>query len=308
MTISLDDVLAIEALENRIRAILPELYADTYEDVLPTPMGSAGLRYDNEGRVAWDQIWSTFCDLAMAGGPPHRGTLLEPASEDEIASDSETYNRNSEEIRRGLTLVTGLPSEPGPLVGWLTLRCESVGMAGWLTRAVVMENVLARQNDATLLLPCGPAFRIQKEIRNVITVVAKTCHYWSRHMSPEKQASIDSLFRQSTTDSRLLQPALRSEADRDHRAYREVLESIRQGISQATQLPCFENRYVGWLGVECRSVRAAIIIMRAMVAENVVSRREGEVVFLPVSMGDHHDRVTKTFTKVWHLSLVRKIL
>src|SRR5215468_4009836 len=115
MTISLDDVVAIEALENRIRAILPELYADTYEEVLPTPMGSAGLRYDNEGRVAWDQIWSTFCDLAMAGGPPHRGTLLEPASEDEIASDLETYNRNSEEIRRGLTLVTRLSSEPGPL-------------------------------------------------------------------------------------------------------------------------------------------------------------------------------------------------
>src|SRR4030095_16421629 len=127
MTISLDDVLAIEALENRIRAILPELYADRYEDVLPTPMGSAGLRYDNEGRVAWDQIWATFCDLAMAGGPPHRGALLEPASEDEIASNPETYKQNSQEIRRGLTLVTGLSTQPRPVSRWVVVRCGGVG-------------------------------------------------------------------------------------------------------------------------------------------------------------------------------------
>jgi len=30
-------------------------------------------------------------------------------------------------------------------------------------------------------LPAGPAFRLDKEIKNVITVVAKTHHYWTEH-------------------------------------------------------------------------------------------------------------------------------
>ena len=86
MSITLEDVIALEELETRLRAILPEQYQDSYEDVLPVSMGSAGLKFDADGHVAWNEVWASFCDLAMAGGPPHRGTLLEPASVEAVAA------------------------------------------------------------------------------------------------------------------------------------------------------------------------------------------------------------------------------
>jgi sirohydrochlorin cobaltochelatase len=32
-----------------------------------------------------------------------------------------------------------------------------------------------------LFLPAGPTFRLDKEIKNVVTVIAKTHHYWKEH-------------------------------------------------------------------------------------------------------------------------------
>ena len=69
-----------DTLDTRLRTLLPPLYQDSYAEVQPVSMGSAGLKYGTDGQVAWDEIWQTFCDLALAGGPPHRGTLLEAAS------------------------------------------------------------------------------------------------------------------------------------------------------------------------------------------------------------------------------------
>ena len=43
--------------------------------------------------------------------------------------------------------------------------------------------------------------------------------------------------------------------------------------------------YTGWLGVACPSVRSAIWMMRALVASNVLSRREGTTLFVPVNHG-----------------------
>lgn len=37
--------------------------------------------------------------------------------------------------------------------------------------------------DKILLLPAGPDFRIEYEIKNVVTAVAKTHHYWTEHRS-----------------------------------------------------------------------------------------------------------------------------
>jgi sirohydrochlorin cobaltochelatase len=84
-----DDQRALEELDLRLRVLLPATYQDSYENLEPTPMGSAGLKYGPDGRVAWDQIWSSFCDLAMAGGPPHKGKLLEPGDADAIAAAPE---------------------------------------------------------------------------------------------------------------------------------------------------------------------------------------------------------------------------
>ncbi|MGC4003133.1 MAG: hypothetical protein QM811_08345 [Pirellulales bacterium] len=75
-----------KALEARINALLPPRYVGCFEDVAPSSMGSAQLRYDDQGRVVWGEIWTTFCHLALAGGPPHRGRLLDAVADDELHS------------------------------------------------------------------------------------------------------------------------------------------------------------------------------------------------------------------------------
>jgi sirohydrochlorin cobaltochelatase len=57
-------------------------------------------------------------------------------------------------------------------------------MALWLLRAVTAENVCVRREGTTLFFPAGPTFRLEEEIKNVITVAAKTLHYWKEHPPP----------------------------------------------------------------------------------------------------------------------------
>jgi sirohydrochlorin cobaltochelatase len=117
----------------------------------------------------------------LAGGPPHRGTLLEPVSPDEIARKPEQYARVVQELERGLRLVTGLPTKQSETPGWIGLVCESEEMALWLLRAIIVENVTVRREEKMLWFPAGPDFRMEREIKNVVTVVAKTNHYWQEH-------------------------------------------------------------------------------------------------------------------------------
>jgi hypothetical protein len=150
--------------------------------VSAAPMGSAPMRYTEDGHVAWDEMWTGFCDLALAGGPPHRDTLLEPVPPDEVKADLENYERVVCEIERGWRMVTGLPTVRSEKLGWVGLKCEDEEMALWILRAIVVENVCVRREGSVLYLPAGPAFRLDKEIKNVITVVAKTHHYWTEHL------------------------------------------------------------------------------------------------------------------------------
>ncbi len=282
MTVGSEDQGAFEALEARIRTILPEEYQDCYDDVQPVSMGSAGLKYGSDGRVAWDDIWETFCDLAMAGGPPHKGTLLGPGSPVEIDAQPERYRQVVEEICRGIAMVTGLTAERSPISGWVRVHCASHGMAGWLVRAIVMENVLARCEGAVLDLPAGPHYRIEKEIKNVITVIAKTCHYWSDHMWSSQQRDISNLFARLGVESPLVQPALPND-DFQADGHRMLCNTMAETIQQATGLRPWNQPCVGWLGLDCLDIRAAIWMMRSMVASNVLSRREGTVFFVPVN-------------------------
>ena len=66
--------------------LLPPGYRDGKE-VSALPMGSAPVRYDVNGEVAWDEMWTGFCDLALAGGPSHRSTLLEPVTPMQAQAD-----------------------------------------------------------------------------------------------------------------------------------------------------------------------------------------------------------------------------
>ncbi|WP_216847068.1 hypothetical protein, partial [Granulicella sp. L60] len=110
----MDDHQEFNDLEGRLKTILPETYQDSCDDVLPLLMGSAGLKYGTDGKVAWNEIWGSFCHLAMAGGPPHKGKLLAPARIEEIDAETERYSEVVKEICRGIGMVTGLRAEPSP--------------------------------------------------------------------------------------------------------------------------------------------------------------------------------------------------
>ena len=312
MNFTLDDVMALEALDKKLRAILPEQYQYSYDDVLPVSMGSAGLKFDDDGRVAWNKIWATFCDLAMAGGPPHRGTLLEPASEETVSAAPENYRRVADEIRRGVSLVTGLAAleDSTDIPGWIGIQCRGVGMSGWLVRAIVMENVLARHDAKILYLPAGPEFRLEREIKNVITTVAKACHYWNEHMPADQQEAIQRMFENASIDMELLEPASFPEVQNDPDSYRQAVGTLSREITERTGKACFPNRYVGWIGVECPDVRFAIGLMRAMVVENVLVRREESVLFLPVSarfaQGGRAERLLGALERMNRLQAVRR--
>ena len=273
--------IVLETLDARIKILLPEEYRDSYEAVQPVSMGSAGLKYDADGQVAWDQMWGSFCDLAMAGGPPHKGMLLEPGTESEIDADYGRYDEVVEEICRGIRLVTGLRSYMSPTPGWVCVTCLGDGMAGWLLRAIVMENVAARCRGAVLELPAAPHFRLEKEIKNVVTVIAKTCHYWLGHIPREQQQAIAELFVTMAGESPLIEPQFSSPGAAGNGI--GPSDGLAGLILRDTGLRASEHHYDGWLGLECLTVRSAVWMMRALVATNVLSRREGTVLFVPLN-------------------------
>lgn len=147
----------------------------------PQPMSSAPMRYAADGAVDWGTMWDSYCALAWDGGPPHRGTMLDA----EIESDPEhaDYRAAVSEIIRGIAAVSGLTAVPST-TGWIAVHCPSASMAGWLCAAIVQENVAARAEGFILFVPVGEHFRVEKEIKNVITVVAKTTHYWEELLPP----------------------------------------------------------------------------------------------------------------------------
>ena len=111
--------------------------------------------------------------------------------------------------------------------------------------------------------------------------MAKTCHYWQEHMSWTQQLAIGRLFDTLAEESPLVVPDLSLEepADDPQASVAHLAETIRRD----TGLPRSMHRYRGWLGVDCPTVRAAVWMMRLMIASNVLSRREGTTLFLPVN-------------------------
>ena len=276
-----EDVKGLERLDSRLRTMLPEQYQDSYEELQPVPMRSAGLKYGADGAVAWDEVWGSFCDLAMAGGPPHKGKLLEPGVEADINAQFARYDEVAEEICRGVRLVTGLRSYVSQAPGWVSVTCLGDGMANWLVRAILMENVAARRAGAVLELPAAPHFRLEKEIKNVVTVVAKTCHYWMGHIPPGQQRAIAGLFVTIGRETPLIAPDFAGTDSQESRG--ELAAAVAEAIRRDTGLSRSGHRYTAWLGVECPSVRSAVWMMRALVVANVLARREEGVLFVPVN-------------------------
>ncbi len=151
------------------------------------PMSSAPMKFDPEGQVDWGNMWDSFCALAQAGGPPHRPTRLMPAAAPNPADSA--YLWAAAEIERGILAVCGLQARLAA-PGWLAVECGSAGMARWLAEAIEAENVAARAESDQLWVPVDGAFRLEGEIKNVITVVAKTTHYWQQHLPDEAKQTL----------------------------------------------------------------------------------------------------------------------
>ena len=303
---------AVAAAEGRLRTLLPAVYVDRAEEVRPVSMGSAALAFAEDGRVAWDRMWGSFCDLAMAGGPPHKGKLLEAPGTAAVAPEPGRYAEVCGEIARGIGLTTGLKAGPAGTPGWLRVRCENDTMAGWLVRAITMENVAVRLEGSDVLVPAGPGFRLQKEIKNVITAVTKTAHYWSGHLPRGQQVAIAVLFDELDSEAPLLEPAWpagvgeagararveqalveatglrvvgRGDAEEPAAAERAANGPAADGVvdPHAGNQHAAETRYASWVGLECGSVRAAVTTMRRLVASNVLCRREETAIFVPLN-------------------------
>ncbi|HEY5316195.1 MAG TPA: hypothetical protein VIK18_26945 [Pirellulales bacterium] len=266
------------ALEARIHAILPPRYVGCFEEVSPASMGSAELKYDAQGRVAWGAIWTTFCHLALAGGPPHRGRLLEPVSVAEAEASPGEQAQVVAEIERALLLTTELPVSPSPRPGWVGIRCHDDDMAGWLVRAIVAENVIARRQQEVLFVPAGPAFRVEQEIKNVVVSVAKACHYLLDHVEPDQ--------RPSGLAGRLVEPPLPSEVLASPGKYLKAARELEQCIRRDTGLNTILGQTQGWIGVDCSSEEMAVWMLRAVVVEDILARCEGNRLCVPIDMSD----------------------
>jgi hypothetical protein len=271
-----------KVFEARLKVLLPEEYRDRYEDVQPVSMGSAGLKFASDGRVAWDEMWGSFCDLAMAGGPPHRGRLLESGSKAEIDAERGRYKQVVDELCRGVEMVTGLAAEASSIPGWIHVDCPSATMAGWLVRAINIENVSSYSEGMVLHLPAGPRFRLEKEIKNVVTAIAKTSHYWLGHTSVDQHRSIADLFEIMESESPLIQAPFPAEDTRGV-VFEGLRDRIADEIHSSIGLQANGREYHGWLGVNCDSVQSAIRMMRAILVSNVLCRREGDAIYIPVN-------------------------
>jgi len=186
-------VARLDALNDALRrddAARRREYAPAPRPEPGAPMASAPFVWNADGRPDWGSMWTTFCELALYGGPPQRGpesALRGPtgASADARRASERTEVSDGEmlaEMRRGIWETTGLYAEPAA-PGWLAVTCDSPTMAAWLCAAIILENVGARVDDDRLLLPAGPGYTLKDEVKSIVTVVAKTHHYWQAHVT-----------------------------------------------------------------------------------------------------------------------------
>ena len=154
-------------------------YAPTARLDAAAPMPAAPFLWKEDGRPDWGSMWTSFCELALYGGPPHRGRESALRAPNGAARSDDDMLA---EMRRGIWETTGLYAEPAA-PGWLAITCDSPTMAAWLCAAIILENVDARVEDDRLLLPAGPGYTLKNEVKSIITVVAKTHHYWQAHVT-----------------------------------------------------------------------------------------------------------------------------
>ena len=136
-----------------------------------------------------------------------------------------------------------------------------------------------------------------------MTVIAKTSHYWLEHMPRAQQRGIASLFARLAKESPLVEPSLTASAQEGDAS------ALAAAIHRDTALQTSSYSYSGWLGVDCPSVRSAIWMMRALVAGNVLARREATTLFVPVNHGTDPGgvKVARALARAHRLAAARDI-
>ncbi len=167
-------------------SIEPQPGDDPIEELQPiasrnVPMPAGDIVLASDGRPDWGATWQSFCELALFGGPPHRGEDSALRAVADEAAPVEDFDAIAE-IRRGIYLTTGLFSEPAEQPGWLAITCRSSKQAAWMCACILLENVGARlDEEMRLLVPAHPSFTLTDQVKSVVTVVAKVHHYWDQH-------------------------------------------------------------------------------------------------------------------------------
>jgi hypothetical protein len=202
------------------------------------------------------------------------------------------------EIDRAIRLTVGAAVAPGYAPGWIGIPCGSLREAAWLQLAVTAENVSARRRETVLQLPAGPAFRVEKEIKNVVVALTKTLHYWDGHLTGDQQ----SLASEDGWEAANLTETANASA-----AYETAVNALEESLRGAG-LPTSPRRYIGWVGVETASEEEAVWLLRAILVERILVRREEGVVYLPVNgeMGPERlARLVKVVSRAQQLWIAR---
>jgi hypothetical protein len=153
------------------------------------PMSSAPFIYDSDGKPAWDKMWDAYCNLAAEGGPPHRGEMLRSkGTANNFNSDQ--YKYAVSEIERAFGQIIPYKFE-STNNGYIKVTLKNKNMAKWFSDIINKENVECQVKDADIFLPVNDDFTLEKEIKNVVTVMGKAFHYWSRHRNWFEKLSIN---------------------------------------------------------------------------------------------------------------------
>jgi hypothetical protein len=106
-------------------------------------------------------------------------------AENDSNPTDEAYQRNADEIIRGIYMVSGLRARLD-IPGWIAVEADSAGMADWIVDKALQENVQYRASGIEVFfVPCGTSYAVDKEVKSVITVAAKTTHYYQDHAQRE---------------------------------------------------------------------------------------------------------------------------
>jgi hypothetical protein len=101
-------------------------------------------------------------------------------------------------------------------------------------------------------------------------------------MPAAQRHAVAALLATMTKESPLLTPDASLERARTNEPLAVAAGAL---IEARTGFRCSSDVRSGWLGIECTDVRVAVWLMRALVTRNVLSRREGTVLYVPLNAG-----------------------